>query len=42
MLNKLRTAMTERDYRYLLDGPTELDDAYVGGNRLGKRGGGAK
>jgi len=41
MLNMLRTAMTERDYRYLLDGRIQLNDAYVGGNRPGKRGRGA-
>ena len=42
MLRKLRAAMAERDSRYLLDGLIELDDAYVGGKRPGKRGRGAK
>lgn len=34
--------MADRDRRYLLDGLIELDDAYVGGKRPGKRGRGAE
>jgi len=42
MLKNLRAVMAERDSRYLLDGLIELNDAYVGGKRPGKRGRGAK
>lgn len=42
MLRKLRHAMGDRDNAYLLDGLVELDDAYVGGRRPGKRGRGAE
>ena len=42
MLTKLRAAMADRDGQYLLDGLVELDDAFVGGRRPGKRGRGAE
>ena len=42
MLTKLRAAMADRDGQYLLDGLVELDDAFVGGKRPGKRGRGAE
>lgn len=41
MLRKLRTAMGHRDSLYRLQNMIELDDAYVGGKRSGKRGRGA-
>lgn len=42
MLRKLRQAMGERDQAYYLNGLVELDDAYIGGRRPGKRGRGAQ
>ncbi len=43
MLKKIRTAMAHRDSIYrLFDQFIELDDAYVGGKKPGKRGRGAK
>ena len=42
MLRKLRQAMGNRDRAYWLDGIVEVDDAYVGGRRAGKRGRGAE
>jgi len=41
MLRKLRTAMGHRDSLYRLSEMIELDDAYIGGKRVGKRGRGA-
>ena len=41
MLKILRKAMGDRDCGYKLSGLIELDDAYVGGKRTGKRGRGA-
>jgi len=41
MLRKLRTAMGDRDGQYCLSGLIEVDDAYLGGKRAGKRGRGA-
>ena len=41
MLRKVRTAMAARDREYQPCGLVELDDAYVGGRRKGKRGRGA-
>ena len=42
MLRKLRQAMGDRDRAYWLDGIVEVDDAYVGGRKAGKRGRGAE
>jgi len=42
MLKKLREAMGHRDSLYRLSGMIELDDAFVGGKRKGKRGRGAE
>lgn len=41
MLRKLRTAMGHRDSLYRLTTMVELDDAFIGGKRAGKRGRGA-
>lgn len=41
LLNILRKAMGDRDDQYKLSGVIELDDAYVGGKKAGKRGRGA-
>jgi transposase-like protein len=41
MLRKLRTAMGHQDGLYRLQGVIELDDAFIGGKRTGKRGRGA-
>lgn len=41
MLRKLRTAMGHQDSLYRLHGVIELDDAFIGGKRAGKRGRGA-
>jgi transposase-like protein len=41
MLKKIRMAMADRDSVYKLQNFIELDDAYVGGKRTGKRGRGA-
>ncbi len=41
MLRKLRTAMGHQDSLYRLQGVIELDDAFIGGRRAGKRGRGA-
>ncbi len=41
MLRKLRQAMGDRDQAYDLSGLVELDDAYIGGHKSGKRGRGA-
>ena len=41
MLRKLRTAMGHRDTLYRLSELIELDDAFIGGKRPGKRGRGA-
>jgi len=41
MLRKIRMAMAHRDSIYRLTNSIELDDAYVGGKRAGKRGRGA-
>ena len=41
MLKKIRIAMADRDSVYKLQNLIELDDAYVGGKRTGKRGRGA-
>jgi transposase-like protein len=38
MLHKLRKAMGQRDARYTLTGPIEMDDAYFGGKGNGKMG----
>ncbi len=42
MLRKLRRAMGDRDRAYWLSGLVELDDAFIGGKRPGKRGRGAE
>jgi hypothetical protein len=42
ILSKLRTAMGHRDSLYRLTGVIEIDDAFVGGKRKGKRGRGAE
>jgi len=42
MLRKLRIAMGDQNSRYKLTGTIELDDAFVGGKRAGKRGRGAE
>jgi len=42
MLRKLRTAMGDRDQNDRLRGLVEVDDAYIGGQRAGKRGRGAE
>lgn len=42
MLKKLRTALGHRDRLYRLADRIELDDAFVGGKRKGKRGRGAE
>jgi transposase-like protein len=42
MLNKLRTAMGHQDSIYRLSCIIELDDAFIGGKRPGKRGRGAE
>jgi len=43
MLKKIRTAMGEREKKYLLSGLIELDDAFVGGRTTGgKRGRGSE
>ena len=36
MLYRIRTAMSQRDERYLLAGEIEFDNAYIGGPTLGK------
>lgn len=41
MLRKIRTAMMHRDSIYRLENFVELDDAYIGGKKPGKRGRGA-
>lgn len=41
MLKILRKAMGNRDSNYKLSGMIELDDAYIGGKKTGKRGRGA-
>jgi len=41
MLRKIRIAMGNRNNIYGLNGTVELDDAYVGGKKAGKRGRGA-
>ena len=41
MLRKLRQVMGDRDRSHWLDGLVEVDDAYIGGKRKGKRGRGA-
>lgn len=41
MLRKLRIAMGHQNQRYQLSGLIELDDAFIGGKRAGKRGRGA-
>jgi hypothetical protein len=41
MLRKLRVAMGDQNRLYRLEGIIELDDAFVGGKRPGKRGRGA-
>jgi len=41
MLRKIRQAMAHRDSMYRLSNLIELDDAFVGGKRCGKRGRGA-
>lgn len=41
MLRKIRMAMMHRDSIYRLENFVELDDAYVGGKKPGKRGRGA-
>ncbi len=42
MLRKLRVAMGDQNRLYRLEGIIELDDAFVGGKRPGKRGRGAE
>jgi transposase-like protein len=42
ILTKLRTAMGHRDSMYRLSGLVEVDDAFIGGKRKGKRGRGAE
>jgi len=42
MLRKLRIAMGHQDSLYRLHGTIELDDAFIGGKRAGKRGRGAE
>ena len=42
MLRKIRTAMEHRDSIYRLENIIEMDDAFVGGKRPGKRGRGAR
>ena len=42
ILSKVRAAMGHRDSLYRLEGTIELDDAFVGGRRSGKRGRGAE
>jgi len=42
MLQKLRISMGNRDSLYRLSGVIELDDAFVGGKKSGKRGRGAE
>jgi len=42
MLRKLRLAMGDQNSLYKLTGTIELDDAFVGGKRAGKRGRGAE
>jgi len=41
ILQKLRKAMGDRDFKYKLSGTIELNDAYIGGKKTGKRGRGA-
>jgi hypothetical protein len=41
MLRKLRAAMGHQDSLYHLQGVIEVDDAFIGGKRSGKRGRGA-
>ena len=41
LLRKLRIAMGHQNQRYQLSGIIELDDAFIGGKRAGKRGRGA-
>lgn len=41
MLSKIRQVMGEREADYTLDGYVELDDAFIGGVKPGKRGRGA-
>ena len=36
MLYRIRTAMSQRDERYLLAGEIEFDNAYIGGPTVGK------
>lgn len=42
MKHKLLQVMAEREDRRVLDGRVEIDDAYLGGERAGKRGRGSK
>ena len=42
MLHKIRKAMAERDERYILGGNIEMDEAFFGGKKEGKRGRGSK
>ena len=42
MLKNLRQAMGDRDRSYWLEGLVEMDDAFVGGRKPGKRGRGAE
>lgn len=42
MAHKIRSAMKQRDMRYELSGFIELDDAYFGAKKSGKRGRGAE
>ena len=37
MLYRIRTAMSQRDERYLLAGEIEFDNAYIGGPTVGKK-----
>lgn len=37
--HKLMTAMAEREDRYVLSGPVQIDDAYLGGERTGGKAG---
>lgn len=40
MLNKIRSAMAERNAKYKLEGIVQVDDFFLGGKSKGKRGGG--
>ena len=37
MLYRIRTAMSQRDERYRLEGEVEFDNAYIGGPTVGKK-----